>query len=410
MGRKYIALFNYGGGIRGLVPATIMAEIERKTGLYMSDMVDVFTGPSTGAILNAALTRPNRRHPDRPQYKARHMVRFYEREGANIFPNDKSRAFRGFIHDFNNRTMRLGTLSKLFRHGHYASSNLAVALYKLLGEVKLADARASLIVPFYNIVGEALDIEQDVTHSDDTSNASVGKALTDGGRSVWMKNLIGDARHARQHLTMDVKLYDLIMGSTAAPTYFKCHDFQAYDQESKQWRNYHAIDGSIFDNPCMTYHGVLRRQVPKDQDLMMICLGTGYNPRSIHKDEWNSFGSMGVVDPVNDLPLINIFLQASESALMESFSQDLSGNLYIFNKALPGARNKDALPSADIDNATPENMQALKTFAYEIIEENQEQFDAMCHILVQNRDEKMREKNSLMGSLKRGLDSFTTGE
>ena len=405
MGLKYIALFNYGGGMRGLIPATIMAEIERKTGLYMSDMVDIFTGPSTGAILNAALTRPHRRHPDRPQYKARHMIRFYEREGANIFPNDRSRAFRGFIHDFNNRTMRLGTLSKLFRHGHYASSNLAVSLYKLLGEVKLSEARSSLVVPFYNILGESLDIAKEMDEEEDAPAPSINNIMTEGGRAVWMKNLIGDSRHGRQHVTMDVKLYDLIMGSCAAPTYFKCHDFQAFDKESRNWRNYHAIDGSIFDNPCITYHGVLRRQVPKDQELVMICLGTGFHSRSIHKDEWNSFGSMGVVDPVNDLPLINIFFHASESALMESFSQDLSGNIYYFNKPLP--RGKNVYPSSDIDNADPENLTALKRFAHEIIEDNQEQFDALCHLLVSNRDEKMREKKSLMREIKRGIESFT---
>jgi uncharacterized protein len=51
-----IALFNYGGGLRGMIPAQIMSHIEADTGLRMADMVDVFAGPSTGAILNAALT------------------------------------------------------------------------------------------------------------------------------------------------------------------------------------------------------------------------------------------------------------------------------------------------------------------------------------------------------------------
>lgn len=407
MALKYIAVFNYGGGMRGLIPATIMAEIERKTGLYMSDMVDMFTGPSTGAILNAALTRPHRRHPGRPQYKASHMVRFYEREGASIFPNDKFRAFRGFLHDFNNRTMRLGRLSKLFRHGHYASSNLAVALYKLYGEAKLSDARASLVIPFYNIVGETLD--QIEAHAD-LSAADVGGAMLDGGRSVWMKNLIGSSKYARQHVTMDVKLYDLVMASTAAPTFFKCHDFQAFDKERKQWRNYHAIDGSIFDNPCMTYHGVIQRQVPEDKELLMISLGTGFTQRSIHKDEWNSFGSMGVVDPMNDLPLINIFFHASESALMESFSHDLSGNLYSFNKALPASKDKNAVPSQQIDNATPENIAALKQFARDIIEENQDKLDQLCHIMVKNYEDKQKTKGSVVNTIKRGIGAFKNAE
>ena len=80
-----IVLFNYGGGLRGLIPAHIMTRIEKTTGLRMSDMVDIFCGPSTGAILNAALNVPHKDEPHRAKYYARHLVRFYEKEGINIF-------------------------------------------------------------------------------------------------------------------------------------------------------------------------------------------------------------------------------------------------------------------------------------------------------------------------------------
>ena len=114
--KKKIALFNYGGGMRGLIPAHFMARIEEVTGLYMTDMVDIFTGPSTGAILNAALNVPHPDNPHIPRFRARHMVKFYEREGINIFPQDRTREFRALIHDFNNRTMKIGQLRSLFRH------------------------------------------------------------------------------------------------------------------------------------------------------------------------------------------------------------------------------------------------------------------------------------------------------
>ena len=96
-----IALFNYGGGMRGLIPAHFMARIEQVTGLAMTDMVDIFTGPSTGAILNAALNMPSPNDPTRPKYRASQMVQFYEREGLSIFPHDRFREFRAFVHDFN---------------------------------------------------------------------------------------------------------------------------------------------------------------------------------------------------------------------------------------------------------------------------------------------------------------------
>lgn len=110
-------MFNYGGGMRGLIPAHFMARIEEVTGLRMVDMVDIFAGPSTAAILNGAITLPHPEHPGRPKYRARHLVKFYEREGLKIFPQDSFREFRGIVHDFNNRTLKLNQLNWLFRHG-----------------------------------------------------------------------------------------------------------------------------------------------------------------------------------------------------------------------------------------------------------------------------------------------------
>lgn len=404
MTKRFITVFNYGGGLRGIVPATMMAEIERRTELRMAQMVDMFTGPSTGSILNAALTRPHRRRPGISQYKARHMVRFYEREARNIFPIDRFRDFRGLIHDFNNRTMKIGTLSKLFRHGHYDPKNLGDALYRLFGDAKMGDAVSSLVIPTYNIAGTALEVVEEAGETDESPVRVMNNFMDHGGRSVWIRHLIGDAYNPTQHRTIDVTIYDAVMASCAAPSYFPCHDFSAYDPNVNLWRQYHAIDGSIFDNPCISYHGVIRPHVPKDQDLTMLVFGTGYTGKSLTKDEWDQYGALGVVDPVNDYPLINIFFHASESALMQAFSEDLGhGNLFIFNKSIYDDSNIDGgLPSQQIDDATPENMVRLKNFAMTILEENWKQLDDVCEMLVQNYEAKQEiEKDSIISRLRK---------
>lgn len=405
MSKRFITVFNYGGGMRGIVPAMIMAEIERRTGLYMSQMVDMFTGPSTGSILNAALTRRHRRREGIPQYKARHLIRFYEREGRNIFPVDRFRDFRGLIHDFNNRTMKIGTLSKLFRHGHYNPRNLATALYSLFGDARLDDAMASLIIPTYNIAGTALEIVEEAGDNEHSPARTMNNFMDHGGRSVWIRHLLPPCRGAHQHKTIDVTLYDAVMASCAAPTYFPCHDFSAYDPNDKLWRQYHAIDGSIFDNPCVSYHGAIRPHVPKDQDLTMLVFGTGYTGKSLTKDEWNQFGALGVVDPVNDYPLINIFFHASESALMQAFSEELGErNLYIFNKSIFDENNfEGTLPSTQIDDASPENLQRLKAFAMTILEENNHRFDDVCDMLVRNYQARQEEEDGILSMIKRSF-------
>lgn len=389
--KTFVILFNYGGGMRGLIPAHLMSRIEETTGLAMADMVDVFAGPSTGAILGAALNVPGEDTPSRPKYKARHMVRFYEREGERIFPPDRFRDFRGFVHDFNNRTMKIGQLQRLLRHGHYNPSHLSRCLGDLYGETRLDQSLRSLVIPFYNIDGGQIEPMREPGENHDTPVHTRNNFIDGGGYAVWLKHMrLPKNRQATPH----VRLRDAILASCAAPTYFPCHHFTATDPESGTSREYSGIDGSIFDNPCVSYHGAIRQHLPPDARIVMIMLGTGYTLRSYKKDDWNRFGGLGVVDPSNDLPLINILFHATESALVESFTQELGDDLYNFNKSMIGALALPKTPSTAIDDAGPANLARLKAFAEEIIEENRRKFDEICDILVRNHEDREGRKET----------------
>ncbi|MGZ9096980.1 MAG: patatin-like phospholipase family protein [Micavibrio sp.] len=385
-----IALFNYGGGMRGLIPAHIMSKIEDTTGLRMAEMVDIFAGPSTGAILNAAMTLRHPDEPSQPKYRARHMVRFYEREGVRIFPPDSFREFRGLIHDFNNRTMKLNQLNSLFRHGHYDPTHLGAALRALYGDAKLRDSLRSLIIPAYNI--ERGQIEA-VEEKGETGNSPVhtkNNIIDEGGHAVWLKNIKTGTPEGADRATPDVRLFDAVMASAAAPTYFPCHHFSArYPGESNN-TYFSGIDGSIFDNPCISYLGAIRQHVPADHKLTMIVLGTGYTNKSIKKEDWNRYGALGVVDPVNDLPLINILFNASESALMDAFEDEMGKNLFVFNKSLYST-DRSIAPSPQIDDASPETLKRLRFFVEAMMEEKKDRFDEVCHLLASNRDRRVEE-------------------
>ncbi len=393
--KNTIALFTYGGGLRGLIPAHIMSRIEDTTGLRMADMVDIFTGPSTGSILNAALTLRHAEHTSSPRFRARHMVKFYEREGHKIFPPDRFREFRGIVHDFNNRTLKLNQLNALFRHGHYDPSNLGRALKALYGDARLSDSLRTLIIPTYNLDGEQLKLLE--TKEVDSDNAWVARgraSVSDyGGHALWLSNIRHMQNIGPSLRTPDVSMYDAVMASTAAPTYFPCHHFKARYPGKKEI-NYTGIDGSIFDNPCISYLGAIRRLVPEGNKLTMLVLGTGDTNRAIKKDQWNSYGALGVVDPVNDLPLINIFFHASESALMESFVDELGRDLFVFNKSMIDPDNPN-MPSTQIDDASPENFDRLRIFAEELMEEQKSKLDDICHILASNRDRREEEQRQI---------------
>ena len=200
---------------------------------------------------------------------------------------------------------------------------------------------------------------------------------------MWLKNLKFDGVINKPPCP-EVDIYDAVMGSTAAPTYFECHSFPVKKTPDSPTGSVVAIDGSVFDNPCISYMGALRPHLPPDRPLIMIVLGTGYSNTSIRKDDWDRYGALGVVDPKNDMPLINIFFHAPETALVEAFESEMGENLYVFNKSMVSGPYLKDYPSVDIDDASPENIRRLKNFFEMTLEENRKPFDELCQLLVQN--------------------------
>src|SRR5215210_4815135 len=72
-----------GGGIRGIIPAMVLAEIEARTGKRSAEMFDLVAGTSTGGILALGLTKPGQ--DGKPEYSAKKLIDLYETEGRKIF-------------------------------------------------------------------------------------------------------------------------------------------------------------------------------------------------------------------------------------------------------------------------------------------------------------------------------------
>jgi Patatin len=81
-----------GGGIRGIIPATIMVEIENRLQMRtgnpdarIADFVDLIAGTSTGGILTSIYLCPG---PDnRPKFAAKDALDLYLNNGKDIFLN-----------------------------------------------------------------------------------------------------------------------------------------------------------------------------------------------------------------------------------------------------------------------------------------------------------------------------------
>ena len=119
-GRQLRILSIDGGGIRGIIPAKVLAKIEEITKQPLASLFDVVAGTSTGGILALGLTCPG---PDgAPRHAATDLVDLYLNEGGAIF----------------NKT--LFTEEEKFVLPKYKETALEKALAHYLADARLKDA------------------------------------------------------------------------------------------------------------------------------------------------------------------------------------------------------------------------------------------------------------------------------
>jgi uncharacterized protein len=210
-----------GGGIRGVIPAVVLDQIEKRTqGTPICELFDVIAGTSTGGILALGLTCPG--ETAGPRYTASALLEMYRREGPRIFP-----------HEF------LGAIKQLFGP-KYSERGRRQVLTERFGETRLKDALTEVIVTSYDIQGR---------------------------RPIFFR-----ATEARARETHDFAMRDVALATSAAPTYFR--PVVLPDRESRG--EMVLVDGGVFaNNPGMC--GFVDRTAAQGQmpGTLMVSLGTG---------------------------------------------------------------------------------------------------------------------------------------
>jgi patatin-like phospholipase/acyl hydrolase len=125
-----------GGGIRGIIPARVLVELEAITGRRVAELFDLIAGTATGGILALGLTAPGA--GGGPRFRAADLLDFYQQSGHQLFPQpDPTHRLR---HGFGLRAAR-----------HPG----ARPLYERFGDTPLGDAMVDLIVPTFDLAGVA---------------------------------------------------------------------------------------------------------------------------------------------------------------------------------------------------------------------------------------------------------------
>lgn len=197
-----------GGGIKGILPATLLGELETRylKGQSIGDYFDLVTGTSTGGIIALALAHG---------MTAREIAAIYCDKGDQIFPVD------GFV------TSTLRGLRRIFTSA-FDTDPLEQELETIFGDALLGSARTRLCIPVFE--GE------------------YGEPL-----------IYKTPHHPDYHMDRHRLMRDVALATSAAPTYLRALERDGYV----------LVDGGLVaNNPVMiglvdalACHDISREQV-----------------------------------------------------------------------------------------------------------------------------------------------------
>lgn len=312
-----------GGGIRGIIPALVLAEIEKRTDRPIADLFDLIAGTSTGGILSLGLTVPG--DDDAPRYTADDLVEFYDEEGPDIFQSFGWKPYEA---------------TKALFDEKYDAANIEEILENRFGSTTLADALTPVLVPAY-------EIEQ--------------------RRPYFFKS-----HRARSKSERDILMWKAARATSAAPTYF-----EPFRIDIEGPLEYLAlVDGGVYaNNPaaCALVEGVSDFNADPS-DVFMVSLGTGVNTKSIKYEMARDWGLLGWARPILDVVFdgVSDTVDYQLNALLNRSTADRM--YYRLQPKLDEAT--DAM-----DNASPGNLRSLKLLARDLIREKSAEIDALCERL-----------------------------
>lgn len=297
----------------------LLAEIERRTQSACATLFDLIAGTSTGGILALGLTIP--RHIGAPVYSAREMVDLYEQQGSRIF----SRSLVRRLFTFDSITWK-----------KYSSTGIEEVLWKYFGDARLRDAVTDLLITSYEIERRFPFFFKSTT--------------------------------ARERLDYDFPARDIARATSAAPSYFEPFTLKTGGLPA----HYTLIDGGVFaNNPAACALVEARTTYPQAPGYLIVSLGAGSLFRSLPLYLARYWGAARWAKP-----LLDMVFDGLSSTVDYQLRQLLPpGQYYRFQVPLDGHNHS-------LDNTAPSNIQALKTLARDLIDQESSQLDQLCEALV----------------------------
>lgn len=339
-----------GGGIRGIIPCTILKFIEEQTNYPISSLFNVIAGTSTGGIIALGLSIRDEKGSN--LFTAGDMLSLYVNNGKQIFSKRNGDL--------------LSWISGQLFNKPYDSSQIETLLDTYFSDFRLKDCFPNLLVTAYEI---------------------------EKGKPFYFSS-----RLAKLDSREDFSLKEIARSTSAAPTYFKPSKV-AYDQKEELA----FIDGGVFaNNPSVLAYSEAREiwkaknrsklftreagtkpfdpvVAADDHDLpfYMLSLGTGYCRNKISKTEVEKWRNKDWFEPL----MTNIFMRS----VAESTDFTMKHLLPPYANGEPRYRRLNMEISeaySEMDNASDENIDKLMDIAGKFVKDNESRLLEICQILV----------------------------
>jgi patatin-like phospholipase/acyl hydrolase len=278
-----------GGGIRGVLTASILERIEKTQPGFMAKF-DLFAGTSTGGILALALAAG---------YTPTEARLLYEELGAQVFKDSRWDNF------FDVNIPGLGPL----RGAQYSNVPLKSVVEKKFGSLKLKDLPKKVLISSFDLDNESKD-----------------PAKPRSWKPKFFHNYPGPDSDGEE-LVVDTALY-----TSAAPTFFPV---------------YHGyIDGGVIaNNPSLCALAQAMSEKGANQplrSLRLLSVGTGYNPQYMQgKDE-----DWGLIQWAPHL--VSLMLEGSQGTAEYQCRQILGKHFRRINPVLPVPIGLDGLAQVEM--------------------------------------------------------------
>ena len=342
-----------GGGIHGVIPATILAHVEAQAGAPVADLFDLVVGTSTGGILALGLTVPDA--SGRPKFSAGDLQALYCRDAGEIFkPWDASDLAARAEDAVAQRLVDLNVIDAQHKSALEGGSGKPVPWWRGLFHPKYT---ASGLEGFLQTHFGDAPLSAPVAGTFAAVNSF---DIDDYGLKVFR------SWEASAAPADDFAMWAAARATSAAPTYFPAAGITSRDGTT----TFHGIDGGVaVDDPVLVGYTEGRRLQGRlsgeagRSPILIVSIGTGAPPdQSIRYADVKDAGILGWFLH----GLMDVLIEGANAAANQLAEQLLpAGSFYRFQAPLSGP-GYDVGPG--IDDWSAGNIEALQKAAAYLID------------------------------------------